>query len=187
METNKLFKEILMTQEEIKEHTIRLAKEIENDYKDKEPAIFLGLLKGCHPFMSDLLSHINLLLEVDYMDVSSFFGEMQAQTEVQIVKDMTMSVTNRDVIIVEDVVDSGRTIKKIQELLNHRGAKSVEVVTIVDKPLGRTVELVPKYIGKELGKEFIVGYGLDYKEYFRNFPVVAIPSEEIIKELNAKK
>lgn len=187
MNIEKSLKKILMTKKEIEMHTSRLAKEIEKDYKDKEPAIFLGLLKGCHPFMSDLITEINLFLEVDYMDVSSFFGEMEAQSEVQIVKDMTTSVENRDVVIVEDVVDSGRTIKKVQELLISRGAKSVEVVTIVDKPSGRKVELVPKYIGKELGNDFIVGYGLDYQEYFRNIKMVGIPTEEIIKEINEKK
>lgn len=183
---NDLLESVLMDEEEIKKKSYELGKQIEDDYRDKEPAIFLGLLKGCHPFMTDLIRNINLKLEVDYMDVSSFFGGTEAKGEVKILKDMTSSVKNRNVVIVEDVVDSGRTIKKVAELLHFREAKSVEVVTLIDKPSGRKVELKPKYIGKTLPGEFIIGYGLDYKEYFRNVPVIGIPKQEIIEDLNEK-
>lgn len=175
------FDKVLVSREEIQEHCKRLAKEIEKDYKDKDPAIFLGLLKGCHPFMSDLLKHINLKLEVDYMDVSSFFGNTRSQGDVKILKDMSIPVFERDIVIVEDIVDSGRTIKKVSDLLLSRGAKSVEVVTIVDKPEGRTVEFVPKYIGKTIENAFIIGYGLDYNELYRNLDEIGIPKQELIK------
>ncbi len=180
--SSNILKEVLVSKEEIQELCIKLAKEIEEDYKDKEPAIFLGLLKGCHPFMTDLIRHINLKLEVDYMDVSSFFGGTKAREEVQIIKDMTASVKGRDIVIVEDIVDSGRTIKKVKELLEFRGAKSVEVVTIIDKPSGRTVDLFAKYVGTEVPDAFIVGYGLDYNEYYRNLDEIGIPKDEIINE-----
>lgn len=179
-----ILKEVLVTKEEIQKLCIKLAKDIENDYQKKEPAIFLGLLKGCHPFMTDLIRHINLKLEVDYMDVSSFFGGVKAQHEVQIIKDMTASVKDRDIIIVEDIVDSGRTIKKVKELLEFRGAKSVEIVTLIDKPSGRTVDLAAKYIGTEVPNAFIIGYGLDYNEYYRNLEEIGIPKAEIIEEYN---
>ncbi|MFV0288881.1 MAG: hypoxanthine phosphoribosyltransferase [Mycoplasmatales bacterium] len=184
--STKVLKEVLVTKTEIQSLCLKLAKEIEQDYQDKEPAIFLGLLKGCHPFMTDLIRHINLTLEVDYMDVSSFFGAVKSQGEVQIIKDMTASVKNRDIIIVEDIVDSGRTIKKVKELLEFRGAKSVEIVTLIDKPSGRTVDLAAKYIGTEVPNAFIIGYGLDYKEYYRNLEEIGIPRDEIIKEHDEK-
>lgn len=186
MNENEIFKEVLLTSGEIDLHCDRLAREIERDYVDEDNVIFIGLLKGCHPFMSDLLSRTTLLAEVDYMDVSSYLGGTEAQQEVQIIKDLSTSVKNRKVILVEDVVDSGRTIKKVIDLLKFRGATSVEVVAMIDKPTNRTVDLYPKYIGKELAGEFIVGYGLDYKEYLRNFRQIGIPTEEILEELNEK-
>ena len=178
---HELFKEILISKESIQKHCIRLGLEIEKDYKDKEPAIFLGLLKGCHPFMSDLLKCINLKLVIEYMDVSSFFGKTESQGDVQIIKDMTMSVKGRDIIIVEDIVDSGRTIKKVIDLLYFREAKSVEVVTLVDKPEGRKIDFVPKYIGQTIQKAFIMGYGLDHNEYYRNLKEIGIPKDDLIK------
>lgn len=180
---NDIFKEILVTEEEIAAVCKRMGREITKDYKETEqPVIFLGLLKGCHPFMSDLLKEVDLTLEVDYMDVSSFFGSTKAVSEVQIIKDMTNSVENRDIVIVEDIVDSGRTIKKVKELLIFRGAKSVKVATLIDKPEGRTVELVPEYIGTEVPKAFIIGYGLDYNELYRNAKCIGIPKDELIEE-----
>lgn len=184
MRNNDVMEEILVSEEEIVKTYKRLAKEITEDYKDKDSLIVLGLLKGCNPFMSDLLCEINLALEIDYMDVSSYYGGLEAQENVQIIRDMTLEVKDKEVIIAEDVVDSGRTVKKVIDLLYSRGAKSVEVVTMIDKPGGRKVELKPKYIGKTLGDEFIVGYGLDYKELFRNVKQIGILSQDVIKELD---
>lgn len=175
------FDEILVTDEEIKLACIRLATEITADYKNEDTPIFLGLLKGCHPFMSDLLCEIDFYHTVDYMDVSSYFGDSKSSGEVKIIKDITSTVTDRNVIIVEDIVESGRTIKKVIDLLLFRGAKSVEVVTMVDKPSGRTVELAPKYIGHTIKEGFLIGYGLDYKEMYRNVRAIGTPKKEIIE------
>ncbi len=181
---NRVLKEILVSEERIQEDCKRLAKEIEADYKDKEPAIFLGLLKGCHPFMTDLLRYINLDLQIDYMDVSSYFGGTTNSSEVKIIKDMTLSVKDRDIVIVEDIIDSGNTLKKVIELLKHRGARSIEVVTIVDKPSGRTVELEAKYVGSIVPDAFLIGYGLDYDEKYRNLNCIGIPKDSLVKETN---
>ncbi len=181
---NRVLKEVLVTKEKIQKDCKRLAKEIEADYKDKEPAIFLGLLKGCHPFMTDLLRYIEIDLQIDYMDVSSYFGGTTNSSEVKIIKDMTLSVKNRDIVIVEDIIDSGNTLKKVIELLKLRGARSVEVVTIVDKPSGRTVELEAKYVGSIVPDAFLIGYGLDYDEMYRNLNCIGIPKDELIKETN---
>lgn len=175
------FEEILINDEQIREACTRLANQINNDYADADKPLFLGLLKGCHPFMSDLLCEINIYHTVDYMDVSSYFGGSKSSGEVKIIKDITTSVTDKDIIIVEDIVESGRTIMKVRDLLLFRGAKSVEVVTMIDKPSGRTVDLAPKYVGHTIGDGFLIGYGLDYEEMYRNVRAIGIPKKEIIK------
>ncbi len=174
-------KEILITEEQIDSACLSLAKEITNDYKDIELPIFLGILKGCHPFMTDLLRHIDFYHQVDYMSVSSYFGGTKSTNEVKIVKDMTLEVKDRDIVIVEDIVESGRTIKEVKDLLMFRGAKTVEIVSMIDKPTGREVDLMPKYKGYTLGLNFLIGYGLDYNEMYRNIRVIGIPKDEIIK------
>ncbi|MGL5020539.1 MAG: hypoxanthine phosphoribosyltransferase [Mycoplasmatales bacterium] len=182
MKNDKFLKEVLVSCERINEICVKMGKEITKDYsKNKTPPLFIGLLKGCHPFMSDLLKEIDLTLEIDYMDVSSYLGGTKSTGDVQIIRDMTISVQDRDIIIVEDIVDSGRTIKKISDLLNFRGANSIEIATLIDKPSGRTVDLVPKYIGTEIPSAFIIGYGLDYKELYRNLDCIGIPKDELIK------
>lgn len=178
---NKYLKEILVTETEILEACETMGNVITKDYVNSNDLLVLGLLKGCHPFLSDLSKHIKLPFEIDYMDVSSFFGGTKAAAEVQIIKDLTTTVDGRDVLIVEDIVDSGRTIKKVMELLEFRGAKSVEVATIFDKPSGRTVELTPKYIGHTVPDAFIIGYGLDYNEKYRNLTCIGVPKDELIK------
>lgn len=177
---NKYLKEILINEEEILDACKKIGEILTNDYAEASDLLLIGLLKGCHPFMSDLSKEIKLPFEIDYMDVSSFFGGTKAVGEVQIVKDLTTTVDGRDIVIVEDIVDSGRTIKKVIELLNFRGAKSVEVATIFDKPTGRTVDLTPKYIGHTVPDAFIIGYGLDYKERYRNLTCIGVPVDEII-------
>lgn len=131
--------------------------------------------------MSDLLCQIQLYHEVDYMDVSSYYGGTKSKSEVKILKDVSGEVVDRDIIIVEDIVDSGKTIKKVKELLLFRGANSVKVVTMTDKPSGREVELVPEYVGYEVPSAFLIGYGLDYNELYRNVRAIGIPHDKIIK------
>ncbi len=175
------FEEILVNDEQIREACTRLANQITEDYAESDVPLFLGLLKGCHPFMSDFLCEVEIYHTVDYMDVSSYFGGDKSSGEVKIIKDITTSVAGKDIIIVEDIVESGRTIKKVKDLLMFRGAKSVEVVTMIDKPSGRTVDLNPKYIGYTIGDGFLIGYGLDYKEMYRNVRAIGTPKKEIIE------
>ncbi len=174
------FEEILVNDDQLREACSRLAKQISADYAEADTPIFLGLLKGCHPFMSDFLCEVDIYHTVDYMDVSSYFGDSKSTGEVKIIKDITTSVTDKDIIIVEDIVESGRTIKKVKDLLLFRGAKSVEVVTMIDKPSGRTVDLDPKYVGHTIGDGFLIGYGLDYNEMYRNVRAIGTPKKEIL-------
>lgn len=172
---------IILSSDEIKKIVTKLAKSINEDYKGREP-VMIGILKGCHPFMSDFIKEIDLYIKIDYICISSYFGGIKSVGEVKLEKDLTIEVRDKDIIIVEDIVDSGKTIKYIMDLLMFRGAKSVEVVTLINKVKGRTVDLVPKYIGYEIKNEFIIGYGLDYKEKYRNLYAIGIPKKEIIKD-----
>ncbi|MDD3126515.1 MAG: hypoxanthine phosphoribosyltransferase [Candidatus Izemoplasmatales bacterium] len=171
---------ILVTQADIIAICSRLGHQITDDYKDKNPLI-IGLLKGCIPFMAELIKHIDLYCEIELMGVSSYHGGITASSDVKITKDLEVSVQNRHVLIAEDIVDTGKTLEVISRLLLHRGASSVEVVTLLDKPAGRKVPFVPKYIGKSIPKAFVVGFGLDYNEMYRNLPFVGVLKPEVYK------
>ena len=169
---------VLVTREEIKQIAKDLGKQLAEDYKDKFP-IVIGLLKGCVPFMGELVSEMDIHLEMGFMDVSSYHGGVASSGNVKISKDLGISVEDRHILIAEDIVDTGRTIKTIIELLTFRGAASVEVVTMLDKPEGRVVDLHPKYIGTIIPKEFVVGFGLDFDEKYRNLPYVGVLKPEV--------
>lgn len=172
---------ILVSEAQIKEICDRLGKQITQDYLGKKPLI-IGLLKGCMPFMSELIKHIDLYCEIELMGVSSYHGGIASSSDIKITKDLEVSVQDRDILIAEDIVDTGKTLDVISKLLYHRGARSVEVVTLLDKPLGRVVSFTPKYIGTEIPKAFVVGFGLDYDEMYRNLPYVGVLKPEVYKK-----
>jgi len=180
MELDKYIEKVLVSQEEIASVTKSLGKKLTEDYKGKKPLV-IGLLKGCIPFMSDLIKHIDTNIELDFMDVSSYYGGIESTADVRIVKDLSVTVKDRHVLIAEDIVDSGRTLNAVIKLLEYRGAKDVKVVTLLNKPEGRLIEYVPEYIGVSIPKLFVVGYGLDYKEQLRNLPYVGVLKPEIYK------
>ncbi len=169
---------ILVSEEQIDEIARRLGKQLTEDYKDKFP-IVVGLLKGCVPFMGRLITEIDCHIEIEFMDVSSYHGGIESSGDIQIKKDLSVPVQDRHVIIAEDIVDTGKTIRVVMDLLLYRGAKSVSVVTLLDKPAGRVVNLDPEYIGVTIPKEFVVGYGLDYEEKYRNLPYVGVLKKEV--------
>ncbi len=170
-------KKILADAEEIEKVVSKVANEITNDYKDKKP-VLIGLLKGCVMFMSDLSKKLDFQLELDYMDVSSYHGT-QSTGVVSIDRDLKTDIKDRHIIIVEDIVDTGRTLTKIIQLMKERGVKSVKIATLLDKPEGRVVELKADYVGITIPNEFVVGYGLDYNEAYRNLPFVGVLKEEV--------
>lgn len=171
-------KKILLTEQEIASICKSMGKQLTNDYKGTK-LVVIGLLKGCNPFMADLVRQIDLPLEIYYMSVSSYHGGIKSSGDVQIKMDLDISIANRDVLLVEDIVDTGNTIVTIMDFLKHRGAKSIKLATLLDKPEGRLRECTPNYIGKTIPKEFVVGYGLDYDEFYRNLPYVGVLKEEI--------
>lgn len=170
--------QILVTEQEIKNLCITMGKQITNDYKSKN-LIVIGLLKGCVPFLADLTREIDLKFDIAYMSVSSYHGGISSSGDVKIKMDLDISIKGRDVLIVEDIVDTASTIVTIMELFKHRGATSVKIATLLDKPEGRKKPYEPDYVGRVIPKEFVVGYGLDYNEMYRNLPYVGILKPEV--------
>lgn len=168
---------VLVSEEQLKEITCRLGRQISLDFKDSTP-IFIGLLKGCNPFIADLLKQVSIPCEVDYMRVSSYVGT-ESRGDINIICDVSLNVKGRDVIIVDDICDTGRTTSLIKNLFIQRDAKSVTLCCLLDKPEGRIVDIDVKYIGTTVPNEFVVGYGLDYNELYRNLPYIGVLKKEI--------
>ena len=158
----------LLTREEVEKRIKELAKEIEKDYCGKD-LLVIGLLKGSIMFMSDLIKEMDLPVMIDFMSVSSYSGTTSTGV-INVLKDTDISVKDKDVLIVEDIIDTGLTLSHVKKLLEDRGAKSLKICTLLDKPSRRTIEMKGDYVGFEIPDEFVVGYGLDY----RNLPYVGI-------------
>lgn len=171
-------KKILITEEEISKRIKELGEEITNDYKDKD-LIVVGILKGAVVFMAELCKRIDLPMSMDFMSVSSYGKSSKSTGEVKIIKDLDDSVEGKDILIVEDIIDTGLTLSYLMDNLKKRGARSVKIVTLLDKPNRKNVQVKVDYLGFEVPKEFIVGYGLDYAEIYRNLPFVAALKEEV--------
>jgi hypoxanthine phosphoribosyltransferase len=173
--------EIILTREEIVGIFEKFGEKLTEEYRGKRP-ILVGLLKGSIPFMAELMKHIKCETEIDFIQASSYSG-VKSKGAVMILKDMITPVKDRHVIIVEDIIDTGLTIQEVMNLFQDRGAKSIEIVTLLDKPAGRTVNTVtPKYIGKTIPNKFVVGFGLDYDELYRNLDYVGVLKEAVYKK-----
>ena len=170
---DKDIEKILITREEIQNRCSELGKELTEIYKDKNPLV-VGVLKGAVPFMADIVREMDCHLELDFMDVSSYGNATISSGEVKILKDLDTNVEGRDMLIVEDIIDSGRTLAYLVDLFKYRKAKSVKIVTLLDKPEGRVVKIDADYSGFDVPNEFVVGYGLDYAEQYRNLPYVGV-------------
>ncbi|MDQ0340656.1 hypoxanthine phosphoribosyltransferase [Caldalkalibacillus uzonensis] len=171
-------KEVLITEEQIAHKVKELGSKLAEEYRDKNPLV-ICVLKGAAPFMTDLVKHMNIHLEMDFMDVSSYGNRTESSGEVKIIKDLNTTVQGRHVLIVEDIIDSGLTLKYLVDLLRHRKAESVKIVTLLDKPHRRKVDLKPDLTGFEVPDEFVVGYGLDYAERYRNLPFIGVLKPEV--------
>ena len=170
--------EVLVTTDEVVQICQNLGKQITKDYEGKTP-LLVGLLNGCVPFMAELIKHVDIPLEIQFMDVSSYHGGMKSSGDINILYDLKTSVSNRDVLIVEDIVDTGNTISVIYDLLKYRNAKTVKVVTLLDKPSGRIIDFKPDYIGKVIPNKFVVGFGLDYEGLYRNLTYIGVLKPEV--------
>lgn len=180
MDMDQSIKKTLISEELIQQEIKKLAKDLSAEYRDKNPLI-VGILKGALPFMADLIKEMDIFLEYDMMDVSSYGTATSSSGEVKIVKDLDSSVEGRHVLIVEDIIDTGRTLKYLQNMFKNRNAASVKIVTLLDKPSGRdeSIHLEVDWKCFDIPDEFVVGYGLDYYENYRNLPYVGVLKEEI--------
>jgi hypoxanthine phosphoribosyltransferase len=174
-------KEILFNEAQIDEITTKIADQIDEDYKDREKRLLLlGKLKGSVVFMSDLMKKIKRPVEIDFMKVSSYGAETESSGKINIILDLHRTdLSDLDILIVEDIIDSGKTLSYLVEYLKLGGARSVKTCTLLDKPSRRQVNFVPTYTGAEIPDEFVVGYGLDYAEHYRTLPYVGILKPEI--------
>lgn len=173
--------EILISEEKLENIVKTLAKQIEKDYNDKE-FIMVGLLKGSFMFMADLMKRVNLDFRADFITASSYGSGTESSGRVRITKDTAIDVRDRHILIVEDIVDSGNTLNFVINYLITKGAASVKVVTLCDKPSRRKVPLEPDYCGQVIPDEFIVGYGLDYNELYRNLPYIGVLKRSVYEQ-----
>ena len=180
MEHTNLIKATLVSEQQIKERIAELGKQITTDYKGTRP-IVIGILKGAWIYLADLLREVDLDVDVDFMSVSSYGSGTSTSGTITIVKDLSVDVTGRDVLIVEDIVDSGLTLARLKDLMRDRNATSVEISTLLSKPSRRKVEVDVKYIGFEIPDEFVIGYGLDFDEKYRTLRDICVLAEEAYK------
>lgn len=171
-------KKVLITEEEIAIKARELGKVLTEEYAGKNP-ILIGILKGSIPFMAELIKHIDTHIETDYMVVSSYHGGTESSGTVKIIKDLDSSVAGRHILFIEDIIDTGRTLKELRELFALRQPASIKIATLLDKPEGRVVEIEADYSCFTIPNEFVVGFGLDYNENYRNLPYVGILKEEV--------
>lgn len=174
-------KEILITAEQIKEKVEQLGVQLSKEYAGRNPLV-ICVLKGAFIFMSDLVKEITVPMELDFMAVSSYGTSTKSSGEVKIIKDLDTSVEGREILIVEDIIDSGLTLSYLIDVLERRKVKSVKIVTLFDKPARRTVNLQADWSGFLIPDEFIVGYGLDYGEKYRNLPYIGVLKPEIYEQ-----
>lgn len=171
---------VLIDHESLVKRIKEVAEEISKDYEGKKP-VLLCLLKGSLHFMTELANHISIPIEYECLKASSYANTVSTG-KVSVLVNMLNSVKGKDVIIIEDIVDTGHTMKHILEILNKEGAASIEIATMLNKSARREVEGInPKYIGFEIPDYFVIGYGLDYNEFYRNLPYIGVLKEEVYK------
>ena len=181
MEMNKDIECVLIDEKELDAITTRMAAEIDRDYRNTgRPLVLIGILKGAVMFYTDLIRKIKRPVEMEFMKVSSYGASTVSSGCINLHLDIKRSdLPSLDILIVEDIIDSGRTLALLSALLRDRGAFSVRTCTLLDKPARREVDFTPDYVGKQIPDRFVVGYGLDYNEYYRDLPFVGILKREI--------
>lgn len=165
--------EVLLSEEQVNKRIKEIGEQISKDYADKEVHL-VCVLKGGSFFMCELAKRITVPVFLDFMSVSSYGSDTKSSGVVKIIKDLDESMTNKNVLIVEDIVDSGRTLSYLQEMLKQRGAADVKLCTLLDKPERRVVDVKVDYVGFQIPDEFVVGYGLDYDQKYRNLPYIGV-------------
>ena len=177
---NNDIKEVLYNEDQLRDKIRQMGAKISKDYYGKE-LILIGILKGSVIFMSDLLKEITIPCKMDFMAVSSYGNSTETSGVVRILKDLDYEIQGKDVLIVEDIIDSGVTLKYLRKCLSARKPSSLEIICLLNKPERRKVDIDVKYVGFDVPDYFIVGFGMDYAEHYRNLPYVGILKDEIFK------
>ncbi|WP_282802478.1 hypoxanthine phosphoribosyltransferase [Secundilactobacillus kimchicus] len=172
---------VLFSQEDIQEACRRLGAQISRDYEGKKPVV-VGVLKGAILFMVDLIKEMDIMTEVDFLDVSSYHGGVASTGSITLNREFETDISGRHVIIVEDIIDTGLTLQYMLNYLNAHHVASAKVCTLLDKPEGRKVTAKADYVGFNVPNEFVVGYGLDYQEFYRNLPYVGVLKPDVYSE-----
>lgn len=165
--------EVMISEAQIKQKVEELAEKIQQHYQGSENLLMVALLRGSAIFMADLCRAVDLPMSIDFMTVSSYGNSTQSNRDVKVVQDLAESIEGRDVIIVEDIIDTGNTLSKVVEMLKLREPKSLTLCTLLDKPSRREVDVAVDWIGFSIPDEFVVGYGIDYAQKYRNLPYIA--------------
>jgi len=176
----------LITEDQIRERIKELAKEISNEYKEKNP-LFVGILKGSFIFMADLVRELDFSVEVDFLAVSSYGKSTETSGVVKIVKDLSESISGRHVLLIEDIVDTGLTLKYLYHLLKDRRPASLKIAVLLDKKERRIVDVPLHFVGFEVPNLFLVGYGLDYAEKYRNLKYIKSLNSEEVMQIEGKE
>jgi hypoxanthine phosphoribosyltransferase len=171
--------QVLIDEEALSARITELAEEVSTDYADRD-LLLIGVLKGAVFFMADLMRQITVPCEVDFMAISSYGGSTDSSGVVRILKDLDINIRNRDVLVVEDIIDSGLTLQYLMRNLSSREPASLEVCALLTKPARREIEVPVRYVGFEIPNHFVIGYGLDYAERYRNLPYVGVLNERLI-------
>lgn len=172
---------ILLSEEELKTRVRQLGEEISRDYAGREP-VLVSILRGSYIFMADLSRSLDILCRVDFMSVSSYGAGTTSSGQVNIVKDLSDSIEGRDVIVVEDILDTGNTLHYLFQVLQARHPASLKLAVLLDKPSRRTKPISADYVGFTVPDEFVVGYGLDYNEHYRNLPYIGVLKPEVYQK-----
>lgn len=172
---------ILFTEEQIQTRIKEIAAQIDKDYAGETPVV-VGILKGCFMFFADLVRQMKTNIEIDFMSISSYGNNTKSSGEVKMIKDLDRTIEGRHVIIIEDIIDTGYTLKYLMTTLSARNPKSIRLCTLLDKKSRREVDVKPDYVCFDVGDEFVVGYGLDYAQLYRNLPVIGVLKESIYKK-----
>jgi len=173
--------EVLVTEEDLQRRVAELGAEVSSDYDGRAP-LLVAILKGAVPFLADLMWHMTIDCELDFMAVSSYGSSTDSSGVVRILKDLDAPIEGRDVLIVEDIIDSGLTLHYLLKNLAARNPRSLEVCSLLTKPERRRVEDPIRYVGFEIPNEFVIGYGLDFAERYRNLPYVGVLHPDLMPE-----
>lgn len=187
IDSNDLIEKVLIDEESLNKKIRKLANTLNEHYADKDELILVCILKGSVMFVSELAKYLNVECKMEFMSVSSYADNTYSSGNVKILMDLDMDIKDKEVLIVEDIIDTGYTLKKVKENLLQREPKDLKIITLLDKPERREVDLKPDWLGFKIPNEFVVGFGLDYNQLYRNLPYIGIVKRPVYEDIEEMK